>query len=407
MGDRTKTAGLWALVVIGLAGARDAPYSSKAGNFRVEFPGRPKTANQNLPGPGGGKVATHSATAKGKDGSMYGVNYAEYPGATEAMLDAAVDAMIKSARMRPTAREAIVLDGHPGRDVTFEVDPPRGAREKGVGHARCFLVGRRIYQVLVLGPESKLSADAMDAFLDSFALIEPVAAAVAAPGVPGAATPGAVAAGPMVDRTEPPTPVDPDGDCKITIERNGATVVVPAKVHDLSPMYKMYNAPRLMRDVSGDFAAETRVLWLEPEGQGLREGVAYRGAGLLFWQDQDHYLRFERASILRDGNRQAFLFFTKVENGQEVFQGGNPLPQAAVTLKLERKGERLLASFSTDGKRWEDLKSMDIASWAASGQVGVSAINATAKPLAAQFEAYKLRAAETGAPPAKEKKRAR
>jgi regulation of enolase protein 1 (concanavalin A-like superfamily) len=396
MSDRTRVASLCAFVLVAAVGAQEPPYSSREGNYRVTFPSAPKTAKQVLPGPGGAKITAYTTAAKDRDGAMYSVNYAEYATATEAMLDSAVDAMIKSARMRPVARKEFALDGHPGRDVRFEVDPPRGTKEKGVGQARCFLVGKRIYQVLVIGPESKLSADAMQAFVGSFALVKEVSPSAK---TAVAAAPAAVVAAPMVDRAEPATVVDPDGDCEITRLRSGATIAVPAKVHDLSPVYQTYNAPRLMRDVEGDFVTEVRVFPLVAEAKALREGVPYRGAGLVYWQDKDHYLRFERASIVRDGNRHAFLFYAKAENGQEVSQGGVPLPDAAVTLKLERKGSRLLASFN-DGARWQDLKPMDISSWPASGQVGVAAINATAKPLTARFEALKLRAAEVAAPAA-------
>jgi hypothetical protein len=398
MSVRIRVAGLGIFVIIAAAGAQSDPYSSKEGNYRAMFPSTPKTAKQNLPGPAGVKVTAHSATVKDRNGAVYGVNYTEFPNATEAMLDAAVDAMIKSAKMKPSSREKIDLDGHPGRDVKFEVDPPRGTKEKGLGQAKCFLVGKRIYQVLVIGPESKVSTDEIKAFVDSFALLKAVPRAVG--GEDPAAPPTTVTIGPVVDRTEPAKPVDPDGDCKITPSRTGGTIDVPAKVHDLSSPYKLYNAPRLMRDVLGDFTAEVRVLRIDHEAQALREGIAYRGAGLLFWQDTDHYVRMERAAIMRDGNRQTFLFFAKTENGQEVGQGGNALPEGPVTFKLERKGGQLLASYN-DGGRWLDVKPMDISSWPAKGQIGVAAINATAKPVTAQFEAYKLRAAEVAAPSAK------
>src|SRR4051812_37240259 len=90
-----------------LIAAADDPYTSKPGNFRAMFPSAPKASRLNTTGPGGQKVTAHSYSARDRDGAAYSVNYADYPAPTEAMLDAAVDAMIKSAKMQTKSREAI------------------------------------------------------------------------------------------------------------------------------------------------------------------------------------------------------------------------------------------------------------------------------------------------------------
>ena len=50
---------------------------------------------------------------------------------------------------------------------------------------------------------------------------------------------------------------------------------------------KLTNAPRYIKPISGDFEIETRVKFLPKEN--------YQGAGLLIYQDEANYLRFERA----------------------------------------------------------------------------------------------------------------
>lgn len=394
------TSSAFALIPLLLAVADD-PYTSKAGNFRATFPAAPKTTRLNAKGVGGDRVTAYSYAAKDRSGAVYSVNYADYPSADESTLDAAVDGMIKSAKMRPGSRESIALDGHPGREVRFEVDPPRGTKAKGVGRARAFLVGKRLYQVMVVGPEVKLTDDAMTKFVESFALLNavPAIAEGAAPAEKKVAMPAPPAseAGPaaLVNRADKPVPVDPDGDCKITPSRDGGTIAVPAKVHDLSATSTLFNAPRLVREVSGDFVIEARVNQIEAERQASRDGVAFRGSGLVFWQDKDHFIRLERAAIYRDLQPSSFLFYAKTEDGKEDSKGGKDIGFVPIMLKMERKGGRLLAALSeTNGKTWQDLPPMDISGWKPGGQVGIHAINTTAKPLVAQFEAVKLRAAD-------------
>ena len=86
------------VLVVLLVGA-DEPYTSKPGNFRAAFPAAPRATRLNATSPGGVKVAAHAYAAKDKDGAVYSVNYADYPDATPATLDVAIDSMIKSAKM--------------------------------------------------------------------------------------------------------------------------------------------------------------------------------------------------------------------------------------------------------------------------------------------------------------------
>jgi len=46
---------------------------------------------------------------------------------------------------------------------------------------------------------------------------------------------------------------DPDGDCKITLRDSEVTISVPGTLHDLSAELGKINAPRILRDIEGDF----------------------------------------------------------------------------------------------------------------------------------------------------------
>src|SRR5690242_14159504 len=53
-------------------------------------------------------------------------------------------------------------------------------------------------------------------------------------------------------------PVDPKKDCRFERREERLTITVPGEGHELSVQGDL-NAPRLLRDVEGDFAAEVRI----------------------------------------------------------------------------------------------------------------------------------------------------
>src|SRR5262245_56616033 len=56
---------------------------------------------------------------------------------------------------------------------------------------------------------------------------------------------------------------DPDGECKIEEKKGKLTIKVPGSLHDLFPGQKdekkRFNAPRVLREVEGDFVAYVKV----------------------------------------------------------------------------------------------------------------------------------------------------
>ena len=53
--------------------------------------------------------------------------------------------------------------------------------------------------------------------------------------------------------------MDPDGDCKFVVAKNALTIDAPAKDHNLTVESGVMNAPRLVRDIAGDFTAQVSV----------------------------------------------------------------------------------------------------------------------------------------------------
>lgn len=54
-------------------------------------------------------------------------------------------------------------------------------------------------------------------------------------------------------------PLDPDSDCKFTREKDSLTIELPGTDHDYYPLRGRVNAPRLLREIEGDFEMQVRV----------------------------------------------------------------------------------------------------------------------------------------------------
>ena len=85
----------------------------------------------------------------------------------DALFDGGRDAAFASAGSRLLTEENISLNGHPGRELNFEI---RGG--EGMVRSRVYLVGRRLYQIIWTGPSDKALLENVDEFLNSFELLE-------------------------------------------------------------------------------------------------------------------------------------------------------------------------------------------------------------------------------------------
>jgi regulation of enolase protein 1 (concanavalin A-like superfamily) len=191
---------------------------------------------------------------------------------------------------------------------------------------------------------------------------------------------------------------DPDGDCRVKAEKGKLTITVPAKTHDLNPLNGT-NAPRVLRQVQGDFTATVKVTGdFKPGNVSTNpNGAPFNGAGLLLWQDANNFLRLERNNwwhpnlnkyicypplieYYKDGNYQS----TNPEATAETFFKGN-----ITFLRLERKGNKVTASYSHDGKQWTAVKEISV-TLPQTLHVGVSAVNTANQPFTVVFEEFQV-----------------
>lgn len=191
------------------------------------------------------------------------------------------------------------------------------------------------------------------------------------------------------------TIVDPDGDCRFTVERDRLAIAVPGRVHALSAERGQVNAPRVLREVEGDFVAEVRVSGGFPAGaESLVPGRRpFHAAGLILWRDPGSYLRLERASMVVDGRTVSYLNFEIRDDGRWLRAGDSaehPLPaDGDVWLRLDRRGGKVRASVSIDGDRWSSLKPLEV-ELPRRVRVGVAATHNTSTPFEPRFEGLRI-----------------
>src|SRR6478672_3088070 len=147
-------------------------FTSAEWKFKAKFPGKPKQDEKTAMGV---KITMFSVELN--DG-MYGVAVSDMPmpagttaGDKERMLDAARDGAIRNINGKQTSSKPILLAGKyqwPGREFTATFTQPT----QGQARARIYLVGKRLYQVLVMGTDSVATASQATEFLDSFQVIQ-------------------------------------------------------------------------------------------------------------------------------------------------------------------------------------------------------------------------------------------
>ena len=197
--------------------------------------------------------------------------------------------------------------------------------------------------------------------------------------------------------------VDPDGDCKVELDEreNRLMMIVPGKTHLLSAEIGRMNAPRVLRDINGDFDVNVRVSGTNHPGGKATTTLypPYHGAGILLWQDSRNYVRLEIATDLNHGKARPYVNFEYRRDGALEFSRGIPNNDGSSQLRLKRRGDEILASFGPDGVRWTSFDPL-IVMLKDRLEVGVSAINSSTKPLTAELEGVEVsHSPEAGADP--------
>jgi RNA polymerase sigma factor (sigma-70 family) len=190
------------------------------------------------------------------------------------------------------------------------------------------------------------------------------------------------------------TILDPSDDCRFLLDKDKLTLKVPGSDHALCIEQNRMNAPRVLREVEGDFIVQVKVSGEYPNGSVsvVPSRRSFHGAGLVLWQDENNYIRLERAKLSDGDENTSYGSFELRKDGQFERVGTTgevPLADQEAFLRLERHGDKVLAAVGADGIRWTWFEPLNVA-LARKLKVGLVAGHNTSTGFAPEFSEYKL-----------------
>ena len=211
-------------------------------------------------------------------------------------------------------------------------------------------------------------------------------------------------------------PIDPVDDCKIISKKGTVTIELPGTYHDLSPKRNRFNAPRLLRDVEGDFVMQVRVCGsFRPSAKSSVEGKSPRvAAGLVLIAPDKDYIRLEyesyrymeelrrkgnggekverRKGDLRNGPAFKMLGTQNVQGELEPpWKQDHQAKEEQIYLRFERQGNVFRQAISPDGKAWTTFASSEgFLNLPRTLKVGLAAYSTSTEPFKVRFDQFKL-----------------
>ena len=306
-------------------------------------------------------------------------------GCRGAQLIAFRDYIAQKYKGKVISEKRVKFEGtRPGLDFTIRAQPQPGV--VGILRVREYLAGPSIYILIAGSAANRELPDDIGKFFGSFS----IGTEKSEKKGPKADVPGKELAGWGLA-------IDPDGDCQINVEGQALSMTIPGKLHDLNAEIDTYNAPRVLRDVDGDFEIQVKVVGdFKPGTPFTRKGaLPSMGAGLVVWRDADNFIRLERAAALNRGKIGTFAIFEEREGGSGSAAHNGPLTPGTAYLKLVRRGSRIFGLTSKDGKHWTQLKPIDTV-WPSELKVGLDAVTSSSDPFAVRFEELTFKTGRSG-----------
>src|SRR5947209_16914140 len=137
--------------------------------------------------------------------------------------------------------------------------------------------------------------------------------------------------------------IKPNGSATYNVATNGFLSISTPPNSDINPGSN-FNAPRLLQPISGNFTVETLVKFSPI--------TFFQSAGILIWQDQTKFLRFELGYTDRNG-----IVFQKDDGG--LFSGNlapfdhNLTSAGPIALRVQRQGDHFTVSWHEPGQVWQ------------------------------------------------------
>jgi S1-C subfamily serine protease len=192
---------------------------------------------------------------------------------------------------------------------------------------------------------------------------------------------------------------------KMTHEPGATVIDLPAGVAlNNAPQIKLFNAPCSLVKVDGDFVALVQVAdTFDPGGKAVPLpnkpnglGFSFQSAGLLIWQDEKNFIRFERSK--RSDGKNGFLCWVLVE----IYEEGKaaeirhiPVPDLPTALVAARKGGSLQLLFAMPPNGFAVFNEMSL-DFNKEIFVGVAASNLSQRAYQARLENFMLKNLEGG-----------
>jgi hypothetical protein len=157
---------------------------------------------------------------------------------------------------------------------------------------------------------------------------------------------------------------NPAGECQFKLP---GKLTVPRLHHDLNPArWPDVNAPRILKDVVGDFVVQIKIHPFTFENESTQEDVitgqySFVAAGLLVWKNPKTFVRLMRARMGTTSGCSTFSDFEHFWNGG--YRGGDRKSHkndSATFLRVTRQGDQLALDSSVDGKVWVTIAEQEL-----------------------------------------------
>ncbi|HEY2785944.1 MAG TPA: hypothetical protein VGJ05_13320 [Fimbriiglobus sp.] len=188
---------------------------------------------------------------------------------------------------------------------------------------------------------------------------------------------------------------DPGKDCSITLDGSRLKIQIPGTPHRFTPGYESEKstAPRVRREISGDFDIRIKVVSLTPPGP-KSEGMAMTAGGLFVGTDDDKFItmsRYINMEVGGTGNTPQFLFQHRLpdSSASELGLPQNNSNDKPIYLRLVRKTNQVNGYTSSDGKAWT-LRGTQSYVWPHKVYVGVFASHGVNHAVEAVFEDFQV-----------------
>jgi len=195
--------------------------------------------------------------------------------------------------------------------------------------------------------------------------------------------------------------IDPDGDCTAQALEEGLVIEVPGTLHNMTVLQndpsKRYNAPRVMREIEGDFVARVKVTADFRPGPGIA-GCQFSPtvfAGLLIWDAEDQLIRFGKG-VTNHPERGLYCSLQPIydvgkvrANKWEATTAAEYVEPRVVWVRIERKGQSILTALSGDGIKWHQTAVLQTI-LPPRITIGPVVVNATSQPFKAGFQMYQV-----------------